>query len=281
MEKVSIIIPVFNQIEITKDCIANIREFNKDTSLFEIIIVDNGSTDNTPLILSKDKEIVYIRNQENLGISKAYNKAEKVARYNILCFMHNDVFIYEENWISILSDFICRKHNIGIVGVYGAKTMDKEGNLLRKIHRKVYRKNTYRRPPPYVFGRVEEVAIVDGQLISLHRDIFKKIGGFNEEFIISWYDKDISMRALTNKKKNYVLAFPFEHLRATTRKNIPEVKKIMEEEHRKLVELWYNSLPVDVTNWKGKISYILKKKYLPYWIHLKRWINRHLLSNQK
>jgi len=68
MEGVSIIIPVFNKLEITRKCIDHIREFNKNYA-FEIIIADNGSTDEIPDVLSNDKDIIYIRNQENLGIA--------------------------------------------------------------------------------------------------------------------------------------------------------------------------------------------------------------------
>jgi GT2 family glycosyltransferase len=195
--------------------------------------------------------------------------------------MHNDVFVYEDNWVSTLSEFICKTQDAGIVGLYGAKTMSKDGRYLRRVHRKVYRRDTSKRDAPYVFGRVERVGVVDGQLISVHRDVLEKIGGFNEELTIHYYDIDISMKALKNKKNNYVLAFPFEHLRGTTRKNIPGDKKIMEELRSRFMEMWYTSLPVDVTNWKGKISYMLRRRYLPYVIHLKRWLNKQFTLQNK
>ncbi len=140
MEKASIIIPVFNKVETTLKCIDTIRRFNKN-SLFEIMIIDNGSTDETQRVFSSPPfnsplskggnmgVVTYIRNIENPGLSKTYNNAAKLAKYNILCFMHNDVFVYEENWISKISDFIYKMPNAGIVGLYGAKTMRKDGRF--------------------------------------------------------------------------------------------------------------------------------------------------------
>lgn len=254
MEKVSIIIPVFNQIETTLDCIANIREFNKDSSLFEIIVVDNGSTDDTPQVLSNDKGIVYIRNKENVGLSKAYNSAARQARYNILCFMHNDVFVYEDNWVSTLSGFICKTQDAGIVGLYGAKTIRKDGSFRGKtiVHSK--------KDSPSISGPFERVAIVDGLLMAMHRDVLEKVGGFNEGFTIHYYDKDISMRALLNKMHNYVISIPFEHLCAATRKNVSREKSIRDEAQKRFIEIWHNFLPADVTTWKEKLSYIFKRK---------------------
>jgi glycosyltransferase involved in cell wall biosynthesis len=117
MERLSIVIPVYNKIESTLKCINSIREFNRDCT-FEIIIVDNGSTDETQQVFERgsisvipakagiqsraldspvkpenDKlvhqissdQITYIRNEKNLGVSKALNSGAEAARYSVLC----------------------------------------------------------------------------------------------------------------------------------------------------------------------------------------------------
>ena len=252
MEGVSIIIPVFNKLEITQKGINHIREFNSNCA-FEIVVVDNGSTDNTPQSLSHDKDITYIRNQENLGISKAYNLGSKSAQYPVLCFMHNDVLVFEENWILKMSDFILKTVNAGVVGFYGAKTLRKNGSFRGKtiVHSK--------RDSASMKKNYEKVAVVDGLLLAMSRLVFQKIRGFNDDFFVHFYDKDISMKSIKNGLINYVLCIPFDHLGTTTRKGIQDDKRIRHEAQKKFLRIWENFLPVDVSTWRDKLSYIFKK----------------------
>ena len=251
MEGVSIIIPVFNKLEITRKCIDHIREFNKNY-VFEIIIVDNGSTDETPDVLSKGKDLIYLRNTENLGISKGCNIGSKTAGNRVLCFMHNDVFIFKKNWIAEIHDFISKTPNVGIVGLYGAKTLRKDGSFRGKtiVHSK--------KDSPSIVKSFERVAVVDGLLMAIQVSVFEKIGGFNEVFPIHYYDKDISLRAFKNNFVNYVLNIPYEHQCAVSRKEIKEENKIREEARNVFIKIWEDFLPMDVNTWQEKLTCIFK-----------------------
>jgi len=130
MEGISIIIPVYNKLEITLRCIEHIRKMNRK-GVAEIIIVDNGSTDATPVMLSKQSDIAYIRSLENLGIAKAFNCAAENAKGDIFCFMHNDVFVHEQEWAARLAAFIRTTTDAGVVGLYGAKMLRKSFSATR------------------------------------------------------------------------------------------------------------------------------------------------------
>lgn len=78
----SIIIPVWNQLSITEDCIESIKANTED---YEIIIVDNGS--DPPF---KDPTI---RNAYNLGFPVAVNQGIKKAKGDIICLLNNDVIV--------------------------------------------------------------------------------------------------------------------------------------------------------------------------------------------
>ncbi len=281
MEGISIIIPVFNKIESTMRCIHSIRELNKN-STFEIIIVDNGSTDETPQFFSSqpfnptfskeekcgnpplkkgdiggfsnEKKITYIRNEENLGVSRACNQGAGAANCGIFCFMHNDVFIFQENWTASLSDLITKASNAGMIGLYGAKTLRKDASFRGKtiVHSI--------KGSPSMNKQVERVAVVDGLLMATQKLVFKKIGGFSEDFPVHYYDKDISLKAMKNGLHNYVMHIPFEHICATTRKGIKEDDRIRDEAHEKFLAKWKHFLPVDVSSWREKIGYTVKRK---------------------
>ena len=247
MEKVSIVIPVYNKIDITLRCIEHIRRMN-DTASFELVIADNGSSDATQDTLTKDAGIVYIRNQGNLGIARACNEAAGLAHHGIFCFMHNDVYVWQQDWVSRLAGFIMGTRDAGVVGLYGAKVLRKDGSFRGKtiVHAK--------KASPVMKRSMEKVAVVDGLLLAMKREAFTKVGGFNEDFAIHYYDKDISMRSLSRGMTNYILNVPFEHAAATTRKGIREDDKVREEARMKFIGIWRDHLPADASIWQEKVS---------------------------
>jgi GT2 family glycosyltransferase len=253
MEGLSIIIPVYNKIETTLKCINSIFELNKSCA-FEVIIVDNGSTDDTEKVLTANDKIIYIRNRENLGMAGGCNTGAGEAGYNILCFMHNDVFVSRKNWTAVINEFINETSNAGVVGLYGAKTIRKDGSFRGKsiVHAK--------KGNPSITRISEKTAVVDGLLMAIRKSAFKEIRGFSDDFTIHFYDKDLSMRAVKHGYVNYVLNIPFEHYCATTRENIKTEDRVRVEAQKKFIEIWHKQLPVDVTTWQEKISYIFKGK---------------------
>ncbi|MEW6602112.1 MAG: glycosyltransferase [Nitrospirota bacterium] len=260
MEGLSIIVPVYNKIETTLKCIDSITSQNT-TAAYEIIIVDNGSTDGTEQECRDgfktrlyNEHITCIRNKENLGVSKALNIGADAAKYDALCFMHNDVFVFRENWTAEIAGFISKTSNAGVVGLYGARTIRKDGTFRGKtiVHAE---KNG-----PGMQKTFEKVAVVDGLLLAMKKTVFQKCRGFCEGFTIHYYDKDISLRAYKNGLVNYVLNIPFEHECAATRTQIPEEDAVRDEAQQVFCEAWSLYLPVDVSSWKDRISYVVKRK---------------------
>ena len=69
------------------------------------------------------------------------------------------------------------------------------------------------------------------------------------------------MRALKNGFNNYVLNIPFEHITASTRKEIAGEDKIRGEAQKRFIEIWGKLMPVDVSTRKEKILYMLMRTY--------------------
>ncbi|HIF9538797.1 TPA: glycosyltransferase [Photobacterium damselae] len=89
MPKVSIVLPVFNAEDYVKEAIESV--LNQTFRDFELIIINDGSTDNSSLIINKihDKRIVYIE-QENKGLSKSLNLGISKARGTYIARMDAD-----------------------------------------------------------------------------------------------------------------------------------------------------------------------------------------------
>ena len=92
--KLSIITLTLNKLEYTKKFIKSLFEYTKD---FELIIVDNGSTDGTVEYLESLDNIKLVKNGENKGFSAGNNQGIAIAEGEYIGFLNNDILLYP-NW---------------------------------------------------------------------------------------------------------------------------------------------------------------------------------------
>ena len=107
----SIVIPVYNKFNFTKSCLKDLSALPSD---HEIIVVDNGSTDETRASLEFSDTIKYIRNEKNFGFAKACNIGYSVSTSNNVLFLNNDIRVKSnfDNWTKSLID----RCDYGLVG---------------------------------------------------------------------------------------------------------------------------------------------------------------------
>lgn len=110
--KVTIIIPVMNQLEFTQICLDSIAK-NTAPVKHEIIIVDNGSTDGTAAYLKK-KKVTVIRNKKNLGVAKAWNQGVAMAKNEYVCIINNDLVV-SKGWLKAMVLFYESRPDAGVV----------------------------------------------------------------------------------------------------------------------------------------------------------------------
>jgi glycosyltransferase involved in cell wall biosynthesis len=98
---VSVIIPNFNYGHYINECVESVINSDFDHSKFEIVIIDDASTDNSRELISKLKkdstvQITLIKNRVNLGLAKSRNKGIRKAKGNYLFFLDSDNYIEKE-----------------------------------------------------------------------------------------------------------------------------------------------------------------------------------------
>src|ERR1700722_8839456 len=96
----SIIIPVFNKWGFTKQALKDLYRLPNN---HEIIVLDNGSSDETQSQLQNSKEIIYVRNNNNFGFAKASNQGYQISSAPNILFLNNDIRVNHEkinsaNW---------------------------------------------------------------------------------------------------------------------------------------------------------------------------------------
>ena len=110
---ISVIVPVWNDSERVIACVDALKNQSLDNRLFEIIVVDNGSSDNTYEVLQQVNEITLLK-ETKPGSYAARNKAIVAARGNLLAFTDSDC-LPDINWLEELVTCINSSTNIGVV----------------------------------------------------------------------------------------------------------------------------------------------------------------------
>src|SRR4051812_33695377 len=113
MNKTSIIILTCNQLHITHMCLESIRCYTDEP--YELIVVDNGSTDETVNYLKSQADVKVILNDKNLGFAKGCNQGMEVATGDTLLFLNNDTIV-TSNWLTTMLQVLYKDEDIGVVG---------------------------------------------------------------------------------------------------------------------------------------------------------------------
>jgi hypothetical protein len=121
---VSIVIPVYNHLRDTLACLESIKG-SMPGPTYEVIVVDDGSTDGTQRTLSRIEGLVTIRNPQNEGFIGSCNRGAAVARGEHLVFLNNDTVV-TNGWLDAL---VATFRNVPDTGLAGAKLIYPDGRL--------------------------------------------------------------------------------------------------------------------------------------------------------
>ncbi len=215
MSKVlSIVIPVFNKYNFTKACLQDLDKLPED---HQIIVVDNGSTDETQRELEKNKKITYHRESVNLGFAKACNEGYSMAVASNVLFLNNDIRVKSnhDNWTQELIKW-CPQ---GLVGPTMGQ-LDNELNFIQEANRSLPGKS-------YMSGWCLASSKEIWDKLEIRRDttiLYDRTPPpqiFSEEFGLAYFeDTDLSFRARNLDIAMHVVEIPVVHFGKQTSRQL-------------------------------------------------------------
>ncbi|MEW9672173.1 glycosyltransferase family 2 protein [Ammoniphilus sp. 3BR4] len=246
----TIVIPVLNRIELTRECIRHIRE--NSSKHIPIVIVDNGSSEDVrkELIKIGDKLIAL---NKNLGVIPAMNAGWKHCDTDYVMFMHNDLYILEKYWDSRVENVLGTVPNVGVAGFGGGDEVAKNGwrlnfssNLINaEAHGRRIRSN-------YIPSVVQ-----DGMCLIVRKQLLEDMGTIAKEYSIHhFYDYDLCLESIYRGYKVVTIGVSINHLGWQTSKG-QEYNSLLREKrtsdsalregNRKIYcRKWENRLPIHV-----------------------------------
>jgi hypothetical protein len=207
---ISISIVTYNNDKIIKKCLQNIFK-NINNTDFEIIIVDNNSSDSTVSIIEKDfKNVRLIKNNRNIGFGAAHNMAIKLGEGKYHLVINPDI-IFTENTIEKLINYMEENTDIGLVSPkmvfpdgriqYLCKRSPCLFDLCLRRFTPGFIQDLFKKRIDYFemretgYNKIMDVPYLSGSFMLFRRSILKEIGGFDENFYMYAEDADITQRA--------------------------------------------------------------------------------------
>ncbi len=216
--QLSVIILNYNVRYFLALCIASVQKALEGIDA-EIIVVDNASSDDSVAMMRRSfPEITLLAHTENAGFPKGNNMGVNLAKGNYICILNPDTVVAEDTFVKMLA-FAQSQHHFGIAG---CRLIDGSGAFLPESKRGV--------PTPWVaFTKVSglykifprskwfnqyyaqhiaenetgKAAILVGAFMFMKRQMYQKVGGFDERCFMYSDDIDLSYLVLKEKKDNW------------------------------------------------------------------------------
>ncbi len=244
--EVSIIIPVYNNWKLTASCLRSVAD-NTDGA-FEVIVVDNNSTDATSHLLAAVKNLHVIHNTVNRVFVEGCNQGAEMARGRYLLFLNNDTEVCA-GWLdALLVPFA--DHSTGIVGaklIYPDQRLQEAGSIVWQDGTGWnYGHGEDQHAPEYNYRR--EVDYCSGACLIIPRFLWDTIGGFDARYAPAYYeDTDLcfAVRDAGYKVIYQPEARVIHHGGASAGKDVDSdsgYKKFQRINQQKFVEKWKQTL---------------------------------------
>jgi GT2 family glycosyltransferase len=184
---VSIIIINYNGKSYLEKCLESIKKIKYDN--LEIIVVDNNSTDGTMEFLVQNyPSIITLKLDKNYGFAKPNNVAAKIAKGDFLLFLNNDTEV-TPNFLTELVQVLVGNDQIGICQSLLLKPngeIDSSGDFIDTIG------VVYNSKEP--IDKIREISSARGASMIIRKELFLDLGGFDEQFFVSFEDVDLGWR---------------------------------------------------------------------------------------
>ncbi|MEE2657238.1 MAG: glycosyltransferase [Candidatus Latescibacterota bacterium] len=196
VSRVSIVIPVHNGAEFTEKCLYAIAGNTEDDPDYEVIVVDNGSSDWTSYLLhAMEGDLTVLSNDRNLGFALACNQGVAEARGELVLLLNNDT-VPHEGWLRELVAVADARPEVGIVGarlLYPDGRLQHAGLSIVDGLPEHDLRGVAGDDPRALQSR--DLDIVTGACLMIRRELFAELGGFDRQFLNGVEDVDLCLRA--------------------------------------------------------------------------------------
>ncbi len=190
-------------------CLQSVQAATKNMHA-EIIVVDNNSSDGSCSLIQENFPLVkLIKNEENVGFSKANNLGVEYANGEYLLILNPDTVLAEDTLDKVIN-FADTNKEIGVIGVH---FIDGSGKFLPECKRniptlRIASEKLFGKSSNYYATQIEEnsiarVDVLSGAFMMIKRSIFNEVKGFDEDYFMFGEDIDLSYKIVNAGYQNF------------------------------------------------------------------------------
>jgi GT2 family glycosyltransferase len=186
--RVSVIIPIHGKLAYTLACLRSLARHGAQT-LFEVIVVDDASLDDSAAVLAQVVGLRLLRNASNLGFIGSCNAGAAAARGEFLLFLNNDTQVMP-GWLDALLRCFAERPDCGIAGsrlVYPDGRLQEAGGLVF-ADGSCWNIGRFESRDAPTFRYRRETDYVSGASLLIRREVFQCIGGFDTRYTPAYYE---------------------------------------------------------------------------------------------
>ena len=193
--RASIVIPVFNQLQFTLSCLGSIQQHAGDIP-FEVVVVDDCSTDETADVIGALPGVVYLRNDTNEGFIASCNRGAKAARGEYLLFLNNDTTV-TAGWLSNLLETFAFDSAADLVGsklIYPDGRLQEAGGIIWRDG-SGWNRGKFQDAGKPEYNYLRKVDYCSAASLMIRKALFDDLGGFDSKYAPAYYeDTDLAFK---------------------------------------------------------------------------------------
>ena len=199
----SVVIPIFNNLDVTVRCLQSIADVWFDTLKVEVIVVDDASTDASPQMLADLPGVKFLRNPINSGFVASCNAGAAAATGRYICFLNNDTVV-RPGWLDYLVTLVESDPTAGAAGsklVYPDGRLQEAGGIIFNDG-SGWNYGRFEDPSDARYNYMRAVDYCSGAALLVQTALFREIGGFSETFAPAYYeDVDLCFQVRAHGKR--------------------------------------------------------------------------------
>ena len=192
---ISVVVPTYNRKKLLEKSLISLFKQTYSKSKYEIIVVDDGSTDNTKNMIKNlqqdNKNLVYLQ-QENRGPAIAKNQGVLCSKGKIIVFIDSDCLVLK-SFLEIVDT--CFNRNLGIAAYVGSILLIPKNHFFLPLY-KFCKMTEPQIKNDKIYDKPNPLAPFYSGCGAIRKSVFKAIGGFNECFKWAGEDTDLGFRIM-------------------------------------------------------------------------------------